>query len=62
MKDLTTEQFIAVLDAAGISDEQKARLHAAFEQRHPQAHQHFLELLGFPVEAIQSIRARSRTC
>ncbi len=60
MKQVPKEQFIAVLADAGITEEQKARLHAAFEKRYPEAHQSFLEFLGFPAEAIRDIRARSR--
>ena len=61
MKNVTKDQFIAVLDEAGITAEQKERLHAAFEKRYPEAHQSFLEGLGFPADAIHQIRNRSRT-
>ena len=60
MKPVIKEQFIAVLADAGITEEQKARLHAAFEKRYPEAHQRFLEFLGFPAEAVRDIRAASR--
>ncbi len=60
MKNVTKEQFIAVLNEAGITEEQKARLHAAFEKRYPEAHQSFLEGLGFPADAVRDIRTRSR--
>lgn len=60
MKNVTKEQFIAVLDDAGVTDDQKARLHAAFEKRYPEAHQSFLEMLGLPADAIRDLRARSR--
>lgn len=56
----TKEQFIAALAAAGITEEQKTRLHAAFEKQYPEGHQHFLAMLGFPADAIRDIRARSR--
>ena len=61
MGNVTKDQFIAVLNDAGVTEEQKARLHAAFEKRYPEAHQSFLEFLGFPAEAIGEIRDRSRT-
>ncbi len=61
MKNVTKDQFIAVLNDAGVTEEQKARLHAAFEKRYPDAHQSFLEWLGFPADAVRDIRARSRT-
>ncbi len=60
MKNVTKEQFIAVLDDGGVTDDQKARLHAAFEKRYPEAHQSFLEMLGLPADAIRDLRARSR--
>ncbi len=61
MKNATKDQFVAVLDAAGITAEQKARLHAAFEKRYPDAHESFLVWLGLPADAIRDIRTRSRT-
>jgi len=60
MKTITKEQFVAVLNAAGITDAQKHRLHAAFEARHPQAHEAFLQWLGIPPAEIQVIREKSR--
>lgn len=60
MKQITKDQFVAVLDAAGITDEQKHKLHAAFESRHPEAHEHFLAYLGIPPAQIAEIRRRSR--
>ena len=61
MKKITKDQFVALLNDAGVTDPQKQRLHALFEQRHPDAHQSFLEFLGLPAAAVQEIRARSRT-
>lgn len=60
MKHVTKDQFLAVLDDAGVTETQKQRLHAAFEKRYPEAHQAFLELLGFPADTVRDIRARSR--
>jgi hypothetical protein len=60
MKKVTKDQFVALLDGAGVTQEQKHRLHALFEQRHPDAHQGFLEYLGLPSEQIRSIRDASR--
>jgi hypothetical protein len=59
MKKITKDQFVALLTDAGVSDSQKQRLHALFEQRHPDAHQSFLEFLGLPANAIKEIRDRS---
>jgi hypothetical protein len=60
MKHITKDQFVAVLNAAGITDEQKHRLHAAFEARHPPAHEAFLQWLGIPPAEIRAIRENSR--
>jgi hypothetical protein len=60
MKTITKDQFVALLDGAGITDAQKHRLHALFEQKHPEEHQGFLEYLGVPAPAIREIRDRSR--
>ncbi len=60
MKTITKDQFVAVLNEAGITDAQKQTLHAAFEQKHPEAHQSFLEHLGIPAEQIAKLRAGSR--
>lgn len=61
MKNLTKDQFVGLLNEADITDEQKARLHAAFEKRYPEAHQSFLEWLGLPADAVKGIREHSRT-
>jgi hypothetical protein len=60
MKTITKDQFVAVLNDAGITDAQKHKLHAAFETRHPQAHEAFLQWLGLPADAIRAIRESSR--
>lgn len=61
MKNVTKDQFVALLNEAGITDAQKAQLHAAFEKRYPEAHQSFLEWLGLPADAVRDIRSRSRS-
>jgi hypothetical protein len=60
MKNISKTQFTAVLEGAGITHEQMMRLHALFEQRHPEEHQSFLEHLGIPEPEIRAIRERSR--
>ncbi len=60
MKHVTKDQFVAVLNEAGITDAQKHRLHAAFEARHPEAHEAFLQWLGIPPGEIEQIRQKSR--
>ncbi len=60
MKNVTKDQFVALLNEAGVTDDQKARLHAAFEKRYPEAHESFLAWLGLPADAVRDIRTRSR--
>lgn len=59
MKNVTKEQFVAVLRDAGITEAQMQSLHRLFETRHPDQHQAFLEHLGIDAEKIRKIRARS---
>ncbi len=60
MNHLTKDQFVAVLEAAGITTAQREKLHAAFERQQPEGHQQFLEWLGLPAETIGKIREHSR--
>ncbi len=60
MPTVTKDQFVGVLNEAGITDEQKHRLHAAFEARHPQGHEEFLKWLGLPADQVKSIREKAR--
>ena len=60
MKTITKDQFVAILNEAGINEAQKHKLHALFETHHPEAHEAFLHWLGLPPEAIRSIREQSR--
>jgi len=59
MKTITKDQFVAMLDEAGVTDAQKQRLHALFERKYPEAHQGFLEYLGVPAVQIREIREHS---
>jgi len=60
MKKITKNEFVALLNEVSVSDSQKQRLHALFEQRHPDAHQSFLEFLGVAPAEIKEIREHSR--
>lgn len=60
MNHLTKDQFVAILEAAGITSGLREKFHAAFERQQPVAHQQFLEWLGLPSDAIAQVRARSR--
>jgi hypothetical protein len=60
MSRITKDQFVAILNESGVTDAQKERLHRLFEQRHPEAHQAFLEWLGIPADQVRAIREHSR--
>ena len=60
MKKITKDQFVSLLNDAGVTDPQKKQLHALFEKRHPEAHQNFLEYLGVSAAEIREIREQSR--
>ncbi|HOZ45768.1 MAG TPA: MerR family transcriptional regulator [Candidatus Hydrogenedentes bacterium] len=58
---LNKEQWIALLRATGLSDEDMYRWHQEFEKMSGEAHQEFLESLGIDAEEIKQIRAHSRS-
>lgn len=58
--DITKEQFVAVLDAAGINATLRDNLHREFERRQPAAHETFLAWLGIPAAEAARIREQSR--
>lgn len=60
MHSITKDQFVAVLNAIGVTDAQKHQFHAELEKRHPQAHQELLEWLGLPAADVEAIRRRAR--
>ena len=60
MKMINKPQFVALLDGAGVTDEQKTRFHALFEQRHPEFHEVFLLGLGIAPDEVARIRAGSK--
>lgn len=60
MKTITKDQFVALLDECGVTEQQKQKLHALFEKRHPDAHQGFLQYLGVPAGEIPQIREWAR--
>ncbi|HLP25447.1 MAG TPA: hypothetical protein VK477_07210 [Acidobacteriota bacterium] len=61
MKDsLTKDQFVAVLEAAGIDAAQREKFHCEFERQQPAAHERFLAWLGIPSGDIARIREHSR--
>jgi hypothetical protein len=60
MKTITKDQFVSILNDAGVTDAQKHKLHGLFEARHPQGHEAFLQSLGVPPDEIRAIREKSR--
>lgn len=56
---MSRERFVTMLEAAGFTDEDMERWHAAFERSAPGEHQWFLEFLCIPDSEIRLIRERS---
>lgn len=57
---MDAEAFTSLLRASGMDEETLDDLHARFEKTSPDAHQFFLEFLGFGDEEIKSIREHGR--
>ena len=57
---VTKEKWVAVMKAAGFSDDDMRRWHAEFEKGAPDEHQEFLEFLQIPPDETSRIRAWSR--
>lgn len=60
-KQITVEQWVAMFREIGLSEAKMKQWHAAFESRHPEAHQGFLEWLGLPKSEVERIRVASRS-
>ncbi len=61
MKDtINKDQFVAVLEAAGIDAAQREKFHREFERQQAAAHERFLAWLGIPAGDIARIREHSR--
>ena len=58
-KNVTVKEWTEMFRTIGLSDDDMHRWHAEFEQRHPDAHQGFLEWLGLPAERIEQIRQQA---
>lgn len=56
---MTKDKFVAILRAAGITDDQMNKLHVEFEQTDPVEHQRFLEYLNIAPAEIAKIRGMS---
>ena len=57
---LNKEQWIALMRATGLSDQDMRRWHAEFEKMSGEAHEEFLQSLGVGADEIAKIRAWSR--
>jgi DNA-binding transcriptional MerR regulator len=60
-KDMTKEKWVAIMKAAGFTEEDMRRWHQEFERAAPDDHQEFLNYLHIAPEEIRSIRDWSRT-
>lgn len=59
-KKMTKEKWVAVMKAAGFSEEDMHRWHREFERAAPNDHQEFLQFLHIPEKEITQIRDWSR--
>ncbi len=53
---ITKDDFVAILQECGISDEQMKQFHQKLEARFPEDHERLLGLLNLPDEEIEEIR------
>jgi DNA-binding transcriptional MerR regulator len=58
---ITKDRWVAIMRAAGFSEDDMRRWHVAFEKDAPAEHQEFLEFLHIGTDEIAAIRAWSRT-
>ncbi len=56
MAAMTKEAWKEMFREIGLSEEAMNRWHCIFEQKHPEAHQSFLEWLDLDERTIQNIR------
>jgi DNA-binding transcriptional MerR regulator len=57
---INKDRWVAIMKAAGLSEEAMHNWHVQFEKMEPDAHQEFLESLGIHAAEINKIRAWSR--
>ena len=58
--NVNKEDWVAMFQEVGLSDETMKKWHHLFENRHPEGHESFLNWLGIPSDEINMIRANSR--
>ncbi|WP_406609433.1 MerR family transcriptional regulator [Agarivorans sp. JK6] len=56
--EVSKDDWVAVMQAAGLSEQDMSDWHRQFEQLQPQQHQRFLELLGIGNKEIAKIRSK----
>ena len=59
-RSMNKQQWVELLRATGLSDEDMAQWHIEFERNMPEAHEDFLHSLNIPKHEIQEIRKWSR--
>ncbi len=57
-KMISKNEWIALFQEVGLSEDQMQQWHTLFEQRHPNGHQVFLEGLGISPTEIKEMRQR----
>ncbi len=57
---ITKDKWVAVMSAAGLTEEDMSNWHIQFEKMEPDAHQEFLESLGIEQKEVAKIREWSR--
>lgn len=57
---ITKDKWVAVMRAAGFTEDDMRRWHREFEKAAPAEHQEFLEFLHIPAEEVAAIREWSR--
>ena len=59
MSQFSVDQWVDLFDGVGMDEGKRHQWHQLFEQRHPQAHQSFLEWLGLDAQRIKDVRNKS---
>ena len=57
---VSKEEWVAMFEAIGLSEEAMMKWHQLFESRHPDAHAAFLKWLGISSAEVDRIRLASR--
>jgi len=60
-KDMTKDKWVAIMKAAGFTEDDMRRWHREFERAAPDDHQEFLNYLHIAPEEVRSIREWSRS-